>query len=204
MLKQTTLRPIWKVAIIASVIVLWTMTAKVAPVDSSKFAPWNPDKLVKEKTCQLCHGKDNTGNQVEAMKDGPHARAFETLGTAKAKEVAAKMGIDDPQTSGACLQCHATSYGFTQEPVTKEITAKEAISCQTCHGPGNDYKTKHRNNIELGYELGMIKPTAENTCYRCHNETNPTYDPTRYKLPNGETVDFDFAQAAEKIKHPKK
>jgi hypothetical protein len=173
--------------------------------DDSKHAEWNADNLVKTKLCMLCHKKEEVGDQVSVWKEGPHAHAFEALKSDKAKEVAAKMGVDDPTTSGKCLKCHSTAYGFTESRVTEDIALEEGVTCQTCHGPGKDYKskTKHAKDPEKAKaELGLIEPTEANTCSRCHgSKDNPTHDPTRYKLKDGSTADFDFEQAWEKIKH---
>ncbi len=165
-------------------------------------AAWDHGKLVKEKMCNLCHAKEKVGDQVGVWKKGPHARAYQALKTDKAKEVAAKLGIDDPSASGKCLKCHSTAYGFTEEKVTDDIAVEEGVTCQTCHGPAKDYLKDHRKDVAKAHaEQGLIKPTVENTCSRCHNEENPTHNPEAYTLPDGTKSGFDYAQAYEKIKH---
>ena len=158
---------------------------------STQDIEWHADKLVKEKMCTMCHSKDKVGDQVGKWKEGPHAKAFESLKTDKAKEVAAKMGIDDPTTAGQCLKCHSTAYGFTETVQTKMVDVEDGVTCQTCHGPGKDYIRVHSKDAEKAHkELGLIKPNAQNTCLKCHNENNPTH-----------TEDFDFDKAWEKIQH---
>lgn len=162
---------------------------------------WDGDKLVKNKMCSMCHGKAQVGDQVSVWEEGPHAKAFETLKTDKAKEVAAKLGIDDPATSGECLQCHSTAYGFTKEKISDAVDVEEGVSCQSCHGPGKDYVRTHRKDVEKAIaEQGLMKGT-EATCKMCHNDNNPTQNPEQYTLPDGTKVAFDFEQAYEKIKH---
>ncbi|OGV70606.1 MAG: hypothetical protein A3K19_06485 [Lentisphaerae bacterium RIFOXYB12_FULL_65_16] len=156
------------------------------------FAKWDPAQLVSETACKACHTPAKIGNQYGAWKDSAHARAFETLKSDAAKEVAKKAGVDDPTTSGKCLKCHSTAYGFTEASVTKDIPVESGVACQTCHGPAKAWKAKHNKDAAAAKADGMIVPTAENTCLRCHNKDNPT-----------DKGDFDFAKAAEKIKHPK-
>jgi len=156
--------------------------------------------------CTVCHGKDNVGNQTAVLASGPHAKAVEALKSDKAKEVAAKAGVTDPATSGKCLKCHATAYGFTEESVTEEIEATEGITCQTCHGPGEDYNPKERHDTDAKVQkavekYGLIIPNEKTMCRRCHNETSPTYDATRYTRADGTKVAFDFEQAVKKIEH---
>ena len=165
---------------------------------------WDPKLLVGQKLCKICHSKDKIGNQYSVWKDSVHANAFEALASAEAMEVAKKAGITDPQSSGKCLKCHATAYGFTENKITEKVTIEQGVSCQTCHGPGKKYKakTKHGSKFrDLAKKNGMIFPTAENTCLRCHNQENPTYNPERYTTKDGKKVDFDYDQAFEKIKH---
>ena len=167
-------------------------------------AAWDAENLVKSKLCMLCHKKDDVGNQTEAWQKSKHAKAFEVLASEKGKEVAKKAGVADPQTSGKCLKCHTTAYGFTEAAVTEDIEPKEGVTCQACHGPGSKYKskTKHAKDPETAMkELGLVKITSA-VCERCHNKNSPTHDPARYKLADGTTAGFDFKQAVEKIKHP--
>lgn len=172
----------------------------------SAHPEWDGDKVIKSKLCAVCHGKDKIGNQHAVWKKGPHANAFKSLGTQKAKEIASKAGVSDPQTSGKCLKCHSTAYGFTEARVTELIEPEEGVTCQSCHGPGKNYKTKHAKakDDQARAALGLVKATEANSCSRCHNPGNPTADPTRYKLPDGTSKDFDFKQALEKIAHPLK
>ena len=175
--------------------------------DAKAFPAWNGDKAIPSKFCAICHAKPNIGDQFGAWSEGPHRKAFESLKSDKAKEIAGKLGIADPSTSGECLQCHASAYGFTKEKVAPKLEVEHGVTCQGCHGPGDDYKSKSKhaeNPEEAAAKYGLILPTAENTCLRCHNRNNPTFNPERYKLADGTTTDFDYAQAFEKIKHPKK
>lgn len=162
----------------------------------------DPAKLISLKRCAMCHKKDDKGNQLGKWETMGHAKAYATLGTEEAKAVAAKLGIDNPQTSGACLKCHSTAYFFTETRQTEEITLENGVSCQSCHGPGADYKKKSiMESREASIAGGMVYPAKEKSCTQCHNDTGPTWDPKRYTLPDGTTTGFDVEQAYEKIKH---
>ena len=166
---------------------------------------WDADKLISNKLCEICHKKPESGDQFSIWTKGPHAHAFERLASDEAKKVAAKLGIADPQKSGRCLSCHSTAYGFTEKVVSKKVKVEDGVSCQSCHGPGADYKSKDKhgkNPAEAYAKLGLIKST-EQSCRKCHNASSPTHDMTRYTKADGTKTDFDFVQALKKIAHPK-
>ncbi len=141
--------------------------------------------------CSLCHKKADIGQQVIIWQGTAHAKAFETLGTPKAKELGAKLGVDNPQTSGKCLKCHSTAYGFTENKVTEKVPVQEGVSCESCHGPGKDYMRKSvMQDKQEAIANGLIMPD-EKTCVKCHNSESPAM-----------TKPFDFKQEWDKIKHP--
>lgn len=180
-----------KVTVTVCCMALIGMVATYRAAAEGGFAKWDGAGLVKENMCIACHGA-KVGDQAGIWAKSPHANAFKALGTDAAKEVAKKAGVDNPQTSGKCLKCHSTAYGFTEAKITEEVPVEAGVTCQTCHGPGKDYKMKHNKDLATAKAtLGLIVPTAENTCLRCHNKDNPTFK-----------ADFDFKASAEKIKHP--
>jgi hypothetical protein len=169
---------------------------------SSMANPGDPAKLISVNRCVMCHKKDSTGNQHAKWSAMGHAKAYETLGTDEAKAVAAKLGIDDPQQSGQCLKCHSTAYWFSETRQTEVVALENGVSCQSCHGPGADYRKKSvMESLEDSIANGMVYPAKEKSCTLCHNDTGPTWDPERYTLPSGEKVGFDVEQAYQKIKH---
>ena len=170
-----------------------SVVALAAACWAAEPAKWDAANLVPETACKMCHTPAKIGNQYGAWSQSKHAKAFESLKSDAAKEVAKKAGVADPTTSGKCLKCHSTAYGFTEAAVTKDIPVELGVACQSCHGPAKAYKAVHNKDAAKSKaELGLIVPTAENTCTRCHNKENPT-----------DKGDFDFAKYFEKIKHPK-
>lgn len=162
----------------------------------------DPAKLVGTKKCAMCHKKEAAGNQYGKWQTLNHAKAYERLATEEAKAVATKLGIENPQTSGACLKCHSTAYFFTETQQTEAVVVEDGVSCESCHGPGADYKKKTiMKSRDASIAAGMVYPAKEKSCTQCHNDTGPTWNPERYTLPDGTKTGFDAAQAYEKIKH---
>ncbi len=162
----------------------------------------DPAKLIGTKRCAMCHKKADKGDQYGVWMSKNHAKAYEILAGEEAKAVGAKLGIDDPRTSGQCLKCHSTAYFFTETLQSEAVAVEDGVSCESCHGPGADYKKKSTmESRELSIAGGMIYPAKEKSCVLCHNDSGPTWDPNRYTLPDGTKTGFDVAQAYEKIKH---
>ncbi len=162
----------------------------------------DPAKLISVKKCAMCHKKEDKGNQYGKWQAMSHSKAYATLGTEEAKAVAVKLGIENPQSSGQCLKCHSTAYFFTETLQTEVVKLENGVSCQSCHGPGADYKKKSiMQSLEESIANGMVHPAKEKSCTLCHNDTSPTWKPDRYTLPSGEKTGFDVTQAYEKIKH---
>jgi len=162
----------------------------------------DPANYVGSKVCGICHKKNEDGNALAKWQAGPHAKASELLGTPEAKAAGAKVGVDSPQTSNKCLKCHSTAYNFTESVATEKIKPEEAVSCESCHGPGKKYMAKSTmEDRAKAVEGGLVYP-ASKSCELCHNDQNPTWKPDRYTTKDGKKVGFDYDQAFEKIKHP--
>jgi hypothetical protein len=126
-----------------------------------------PDhKYTGVSKCKMCHSSEAKGNQYKHWLDSKHAKAYETLSTAVAKQ--------------ECLKCHVT------------IAGEEAngVQCESCHGPGSDYKSLSvMQDKEKAIAAGLIMPTKE-VCVSCHNEESPNY------------VEFNYDEFYKKIAHP--
>lgn len=154
------------------------------------------------KSCKMCHKGEEKGNQFGKWEAGPHAKAYEMLAGEKAKAMAAKLKIDSAQTSGKCLVCHSTAYNLTETKQTDTIPVEEGVSCESCHGPGKNYKKKDTMKVrDESIKNGMVYP-ATKSCEKCHNDKSPAWDPQRYTTKDGKKVGFDAEQASKKIEHP--
>ncbi len=141
------------------------------------------------KVCGACHKGEKNHKVLEKWQSTKHATAFETLKSEESKKIAKKMGIDDPTTADACLKCHVTNGGKG-----KGVKMEDGVSCEACHGPGSDYKSKavmedRATAVKKGLILGSNDASL---CKKCHNPESPTYKK------------FDYAADWGKIKHSTK
>ena len=165
-------------------------------------APTVEHKYVGAKKCKSCHGKEAIGNQYSWWLDSKHAKAFETLASDKAKKWAAEKNLGDPQTEDECVKCHMTAHGVPDDMVSKKFKRNAGVQCESCHGPGKDYRKK---KIMIDSDLAMSKGLvlqSEEVCVVCHNDKSPAWDPERYNGANGTNVGFAYEQAVKLIAHP--
>ena len=161
--------------------------------------------FVGARKCKSCHGKELMGDQNATWRAGPHAQAFKTLSNAQSLAIAGELGLSGaPSDAPACLVCHLTAYGVPEEQIWKPLNSEEGVQCESCHGPGRDYrKKKIMADIDKARANGLWDPGKDHEiCLRCHNDASPTFDPHRYTLSDGSTRAFDYDQAAERIDHP--
>ncbi|HXK61974.1 MAG TPA: cytochrome c family protein [Acidobacteriota bacterium] len=147
------------------------------------------------KACAPCHRTEKQGKQQPIWAASKHAKAFATLKTPEAQKVAEKAGVKGPAHEAAqCLKCHATvpAAGAAKPTFAKE----DGVQCETCHGPGSDYKTmaimKDRAKaVAAGMiPISLADGSAEKQCKECHNEQSPTFK------------GFNFKEEWPKIAHP--
>lgn len=154
------------------------------------------------RACKKCHQKRSIGTQYNKWKELKHAKTYELLKTDRAQEVASGANLSGrPHELPECLKCHTAAWGHPRNRYGPRYRAREGVACEACHGPGEFYADpldgkNHTEAVGKGY----VKPT-EKTCRRCHNETSPTWDPSRYTTKDGEKVGFDFEALLEKIRH---
>lgn len=153
--------------------------------------------------CKLCHKMKKLGDQYEVWVNTSHSKAFYTLETPEAREIAAKLGINDPQQSDKCLRCHSTCHVFTEEKVAEDLRIEDGVQCESCHGPGEEYMyLEVMEDLEDAKAMGLVMPTEE-TCRKCHNPESPTWDPEKDPTPEGKRVGFYFPLRWKMIEHHK-
>ena len=153
--------------------------------------------FVGTQVCGMCHKSEKQGSQLKIWEKSSHAKAYETLKTAKADELAKAKGFTTPAVeTPECLKCHVSGYGVDASLLGKKFKMEDGVQCETCHGAGEDYKSKKiMENKDEAIKNGLKVPEKiEEFCINCHNAESPTY------------VDFNFAEMWDKIKHdiPKK
>jgi len=153
-------------------------------------------KYVGSKKCKMCHNK--VGETFDKWSKGPHAKAFETLKSDKAKEIAKEKGIEDATKAPECLKCHVTALAHLKDTkkVDKKFPMEMGVQCEACHGPGGDHqkarmKAKSKikaDELPAGLDGEMAMPDL-GLCVSCHNEESPTYK------------EFKFGERLEAIAH---
>jgi hypothetical protein len=139
--------------------------------------------------CTKCHNSKATGQQVQVWLDGPHSKAYQTLGTQGAAIVGAKYGITDPQNSLKCLRCHTTASGEPKSRLGDDFDHTKGVQCESCHGPGEEYaRIECMIQSSVAAEAGLVDP-GPTVCARCHNEESPVFE------------GFEYKTAVKKIRH---
>jgi Cytochrome c554 and c-prime len=153
-------------------------------------------KYVGADKCKICHKKAEDGDQYKIWSESKHANAMKALATEEAKKIAKAKGIADPAKDAKCTKCHSTFAAVDAKMLDSKtkLTLDEGVSCEGCHGPGSEYKSKKvMQDKKAAMAAGLVIPD-EKTCKGCHNSESPTFK------------DFNFAEASKKIAHkiPKK
>ncbi|MBI5867666.1 MAG: cytochrome c3 family protein [candidate division Zixibacteria bacterium] len=117
-------------------------------------------QYVGETKCKMCHKAE-----YESWMTTKHAKAWASL---KPEE----------QKKAECNECHMTGKTASDSILVN-------VGCESCHGPGSDYKAMNTmKNAKLAAEAGLM-PITEETCTRCHNKKSPNFK------------EFDFNKAKD-------
>ena len=191
---QGIFRPLW----LAAAFTLCISFLSTNPVAAER-------NFVGAKKCKVCHGKELMGDQHAAWRMGPHGQAFTSLYTTRASEIAKRMGLSTAaNTSPECLSCHSTADRIDQARAAYEVKREDGVQCESCHGPGHEYrKKKIMSDRKKSEAAGLWRADRDpSICVKCHNADSPTFDENRYTLADGSHAGFDFEQARERIAHP--
>ena len=187
---------LWLALTLAPVLVLAPANARAEPLAEHDY--------VGVGKCRSCHKKELMGNQVAVWQKGPHHRAFQTLLSEASLAIAAERGLaSPPHESAECLRCHVTAHAVPPVRIANEVDPADGVQCESCHGPGRDYrKKKIMSDEELARKKGLWDAEHDAAiCTACHNEESPTFDPARYALTDGTKVGFDFELAKQRFPH---
>ncbi|HEX5054791.1 MAG TPA: cytochrome c family protein [Planctomycetota bacterium] len=187
------MHPLSAVSVVCGLLLLPLLTSSLPGPDTP--LP-KGGRYIGAAMCKSCHEGAAKGDQYEHWSKTEHAKAYENLGTDKAKEVGKKHGVDDPQKSEKCLECHVTAYGLDKKEIKGSFKMELGVQCESCHGPGEEHQKK-RFAEAMKKDAAPSPITAEeihaersmNTCGKCHNEKSPTYKP------------FCLKERMEKIEH---
>ncbi|MCB0723738.1 MAG: cytochrome C554 [Ignavibacteriae bacterium] len=147
-----------------------------------------------DKCAGTCHKGDSKGNQYEIWQNSKHSNAFKNLQTPEADKIAQDRGYSTPAAeTPECVKCHTLGIDLSTAPLTDTYDKTQGVQCETCHGPGSEYKKLNiMKDVELAKQNGLIIHTErEAFCTGCHNSQSPTFK------------SFDYDEMWAKIKHPK-
>jgi hypothetical protein len=124
------------------------------------------------RACAECHRGREMGYQFSTWRLGPHARAYATLSTPQALEIARQDGVDgDPRMSLACLRCHASGQGAGRG-FLESFAVDEGVGCEACHGPGSEYQAEAIMRDRPAALAAGLETAPGRTCLACHENAH--------------------------------
>ena len=151
-------------------------------------SPKDKARHVGTMTCAACHKNAAMGYQFSQWRMSVHARAYASLATDQAKQIAKKQGVEgDPQTSPACLKCHTTAYHRPTEGDMELYSVYEGVGCEACHGAGSHYYPEAIMRDTRAAKAAGLKDVTQQTCLACHE--------------NAHDKPFDYDEALKTIAH---
>lgn len=145
-----------------------------------------PNRYIGAKKCKNCHSANLSGDQFEVWSQARHSKAFETLASDKARQLAAERGIADPQKSDECIRCHTSGHGEDKKHFKSSFDPVHGVQCETCHGPGEKHlkarfaavaeESEPQSFVEVEKDEITRSPGVD-VCVKCHNQDNPNHTP---------------------------
>lgn len=177
--------------LILSFIVLSFTIFLMAQEDASQH------QYVGVSKCKICHKSEKQGEQFGKWEASKHASAYKALLSDEAVKIAKEKGLEKaPSEAPECLKCHVAGYNVDASMKDDKFAMEDGVQCESCHGPGSDYRKKSiMQDREASIKNGM-RPiavedgSAEKFCKTCHNEESPTFK------------GFNFEEMWSKIAHP--
>jgi len=165
-------------------LILIFVVAFTGLADQKKF------EYIGVKKCVTCHKSEKQGKQKDIWENSNHSKTFTQLSSKEGLAKAKALGVADPTKDAKCLTCHAPEFD-KKDQLSDKYSLEEGVQCETCHGPGSEYKTKKiMQDQKEAIANGLLIPD-EKTCLTCHKKDNPEHKGT-----------FNYKEAWDKIKHP--
>lgn len=139
-----------------------------------------PAKFLGANSCAStsCHGGGGANqNQylVWSMKDFHSERPVATLTTARSRQIADTLGINDPAADARCTSCHAPLNDVPANERGDGFAVSEGLSCESCHGPAEHWIRSHTrtdytraDRTAAGMRDLQNLYVRANTCVACH------------------------------------
>ena len=130
-----------------------------------------------------CHGGGGAvADQflVWSLKDFHSQRPVATLATARARQIAAALGLGDATASARCTSCHAPLRSVPENLRGPDFTVADGVSCESCHGPAGSWIRSHtRSDYSRADRTAAGMRDLRNlyvrasTCVACHQNVDP-------------------------------
>jgi len=160
------------------------VTTVLALLSTAAFAAdAGGDKHLGVASCagNTCHGStrpfaDSRIRQDEYFiwqRKDAHARAYDTLRSARSQAIAHKLGLDDALGAPRCLVCHADNVPDAQRGERFQLS--DGIGCEACHGGSERWIGPHAagyKTLDERTAAGLVSlwdPVARaRICSDCH------------------------------------
>ena len=163
---------------------------RISPLPPANNQQKDMPKYVGVFTCAGCHNSPSMGYRFSKWRTSAHARAYATLASDKAYEIAKKEGLkEDPQTSPQCLKCHTGIYYQPASGANESYGLDEGIGCETCHGAGSAYALEAIMRDRPAARAAGLKDVTQEICQSCHESPAiPESLKKRAMLDNDKTI----------------
>ena len=168
-------------------IVLLALCAPLASAGTSAVSAIESHKHLGVASCSnsVCHGASQPFRDSNVLQNefavwqefDPHAKAWQTLGSAASKEIGRKLGIGDPASAKICLDCHADSIAV--ENRGERFQLSDGVGCESCHGGSEmwlnahaDRSVTHADNLKNGMYPTDQPVERARLCLSCHMGTS--------------------------------
>lgn len=141
-------------------------------------------KVLGAEACAKCHK-----SEVATWRQTPHQQTIDTLHRKpEAKAIVERLGLRSVKRNDVCVQCH-----YTRKLVRERVRIDSGVSCESCHGPSQDWLELHaeygpgatrltespshrRQRREASIAAGMNNPAnvylIARQCLDCHTTPN--------------------------------
>ncbi|MBV8852781.1 MAG: hypothetical protein JOY91_05235, partial [Sinobacteraceae bacterium] len=141
------------------------------------------DRHMGVSTCasSVCHGAVTPSKTYDVLLNeyvtwshsDKHAKAFSALRTQKGREIAARLGIEDPALARECLDCHTDNV--PQQQRGEKFSLADGVGCESCHGGAERWLTTHasthasyRDDLSRGMLNTADLQARTQLCLSCH------------------------------------
>lgn len=143
--------------LLLAIVISTVMTSHdlASQVPESGAVLMDPIKVLGYESCAKCHEQE-----VKVWQQSRHHQTFRDLHRKpEAKQIADRLGLRSIKRGDVCINCH-----YTQQVKRGKVRAVSGISCESCHGPAQDWIKLH--NDYGGEDVTKEQESAEHRAER--------------------------------------